>query len=128
MGNQPTKINSKQIGKLILRNLMIIGIIAGIYILFHLITKQSCPIYWLFHIPCPFCGMTRAHLAMLRLDFAAAFSYHPLFLLGVPYICLLFSEDLFSEKGKRIYNIVVTVLTVIFLVRYVISLFVGLIT
>ena len=30
-------------------------------------------------IPCPGCGMTRAWLAALRLDFAAAFAYHPLF-------------------------------------------------
>ena len=30
-------------------------------------------------IPCPGCGMTRAWLAALRLDYAAAFAYHPLF-------------------------------------------------
>ena len=35
-------------------------------------------------IPCPGCGMTRAHLAALRLDFRAAFYYHPLWFLPVP--------------------------------------------
>ena len=35
-------------------------------------------------IPCPGCGMTRAHLAALRLDFQAAFYYHPLWFLPVP--------------------------------------------
>lgn len=37
-------------------------------------------------IPCPGCGMTRAHLAALRLDFRGAFYYHPLWFLPVPLI------------------------------------------
>ena len=34
---------------------------------------SACPSYLIFHICCPFCGMTRAHLAALRLDFSDAF-------------------------------------------------------
>ena len=30
-------------------------------------------------IPCPGCGLSRAWLAVLRLDFAAAFQHHPMF-------------------------------------------------
>ena len=121
---QLLKKEKKKIGRIVLRNIIILAVIAGVYTVFNLLTKHGCPIRWLFHIPCPFCGMTRAHLAALRLDFAAAFAYHPLFLLGIPYVLLLIGEDLFSGKGKRIYNIVVAVLTVMFLVRYVISLFI----
>ena len=39
----------------------------------------GCPFYRLTGIPCPGCGMTRAFLAAARLDFGAAFAYHPLF-------------------------------------------------
>ncbi len=39
----------------------------------------TCPIKWLTGLSCPGCGMTRATLAALRLDFGAAVHYHPLF-------------------------------------------------
>ena len=37
--------------------------------------------FWLgtFGVPCPGCGMTRAWLAALQLDFSAAFTWHPMF-------------------------------------------------
>ncbi len=39
----------------------------------------GCPIRFLTGISCAGCGMSRAWLSLLRLDFAAAFAYHPLF-------------------------------------------------
>lgn len=44
----------------------------------------TCPIRWLTGISCAGCGMSRAWLALLRLDLSAAFAYHPLFWLPVP--------------------------------------------
>lgn len=41
--------------------------------------KYVCIFYRLFGIPCAGCGMTRAYLALLRLDIHAAFEYHCLF-------------------------------------------------
>lgn len=38
----------------------------------------TCPILWLTGISCAGCGMTRALLAAGRLDFGAAFAFHPL--------------------------------------------------
>lgn len=48
---------------------------------------------------CICCGMTRACLHALRLDFAAAFSYHPMFW-SVPVLVLefLFDGKLFGKK------------------------------
>lgn len=48
---------------------------------------------------CISCGMTRACLHALRLDFAAAFSYHPMFW-SVPVLVLefLFDGKLFGKK------------------------------
>ena len=63
---------------------------------------------------CPFCGMTRAHLAALRLDFSAALDHHPLFFLGLPYLFLLFHDSLFSKKGVRIKNLFCVFLTLAF--------------
>ena len=51
-------------------------------------------------IPCPGCGMTRAQLAALRLDFRAAFWYHPLWFLPLPLLAgqFLFPNGLFRNK------------------------------
>lgn len=38
-----------------------------------------CVFQWLFGVPCPGCGMTRAWLSVLRGQLTAAFAYHPLF-------------------------------------------------
>lgn len=51
-------------------------------------------------IPCPGCGMTRAHLAALRLDFQSAFFYHPLWFLPIPLaaVQLFFPRGIFRER------------------------------
>lgn len=71
---------------------------------------------------CPFCGMSRAHLAALRLDFSAAFGFHPLFFLGVPYLFLLLHDGLFSKKGKRLKNLLAALLTAAFLICWLLRL------
>lgn len=50
-------------------------------------------------IPCPGCGMTRAVFSALRLDFAAAFSYHWMFW-SVPVLLVMFLLDgkLFRQR------------------------------
>ncbi len=50
-------------------------------------------------IPCPSCGMSRAWLAVLRLDFSAAFSFHPMFW-SVPVFGWLLLYDLHPLKRQ----------------------------
>jgi hypothetical protein len=47
---------------------------------------KLCMFAVLFHVPCPGCGMTRAALAMLRGDFAHAYTLHPLSIVLVPFV------------------------------------------
>lgn len=47
------------------------------YPLFLELTGIGCPIRYVFGVQCPGCGMTRALLCALRLDFASAFAFHP---------------------------------------------------
>ena len=64
----------------------------------------SC--FWLatFGVPCPGCGMTRATLAALRLDFQEAFRMHPMFwampLLGVH---LFLDGGLFRHRWANVF-------------------------
>lgn len=44
-----------------------------------LLLDRGCLARRLTGIPCPGCGLSRAWLAALRLDFRGAFAYHPMF-------------------------------------------------
>lgn len=109
--------------KLILLHLFLIGAMAGGLSLMSRIFGGVCPMRMIFHIPCPFCGMTRAHLALLRLDFRGAFAEHPLFLFGLPYLFLLFHPTIFHGKWVKIRKIAIASLTFLFILTYFFRLF-----
>ncbi len=47
-------------------------------VLIYRLSDGVCPIRQLLGIPCPGCGMTRAVFSVLRGEFAAALTFHPL--------------------------------------------------
>lgn len=63
--------------------------------------RSLCILYNVFHVRCMGCGMTRAFISILQLDFIAAFNYNilsiPLFI-GVVLYCNLFLVDIFFGK------------------------------
>lgn len=64
----------------------------------------GCPIRKLTGFPCPGCGMTRACLAALRLDFSDAFRLHPLWILPVPLFLMSLRQPLFkSQRADRFF-------------------------
>lgn len=59
----------------------------------------SCLFQRFFGISCPGCGMTRAMLAALRLQFRAAFAYHPMFWsMPILYLYFLSDKGIFRKK------------------------------
>ena len=75
-------------------------------------------------LPCPGCGYSRALLAAAKLDFVAAWQFHPLFWL-FPLLILLFIKDgrIFQlEKANRILVILIALL---FAIVWVIRLSTG---
>ena len=61
--------------------------------------ERSCVIRGITGIPCPCCGLSRAWMAVLRLDFAAAFHYHPMFWsIPIFLLMLLFNGQLFQRR------------------------------
>lgn len=59
----------------------------------------TCPILFMTGISCAGCGMTRAWLSLFRLDFGAAFYYHPLFWLPALLIVLFLFEKEYLSNG-----------------------------
>ena len=49
----------------------------------------TCPVKHFLGVSCPGCGMTRACFSALRFDFAAAFYYHPLWIVMLPLVASL---------------------------------------
>ena len=76
----------------LLRFAPLILVILSVYLL------TGCPFRFLTGIPCPGCGMTRAVWALIRLDFSAAFRYHPLVFLMPVYAALLPLSRRISER------------------------------
>ena len=110
---------------LIIKYLSIIGAITLYIVLMNVIFGSSCLIKNLIHFPCPFCGMTRAHIAALKLDFITALRYHPMFFIGLPFLALVIFEENFTGKLKKISNITVTTIGLLFILVYVIRLICG---
>ncbi len=61
----------------------------GIWLAVCVVMDVSCIPRAITGIPCFSCGMSRAWLAVFRLDFAEAFTYHPMFW-AVPVVAMLY--------------------------------------
>ena len=96
---------------------------AAVIIIFFL---YKCPFEYIFGIPCPGCGMTRAFIALLKLNFTEAFYFHPLFPIVI--IVLIFAVlDYFKifAFSRKVKDIATIVIPFIFIAIYFIRLFGG---
>ena len=86
----------------------------------------KCPLDYLFGIPCPMCGITRAFLAALQGNFAVSFYYHPLWplvvIVLVAYILYYFGFIRISDKTFRIFAALFIIsIVVCFVYRHITS-------
>lgn len=104
---------------------MAIGILCIILIgLYAFIFK--CPSREWLGICCPGCGLTRACLAALRLDFGAAFYYHPLFWLVAPTIVLfLFRKPLRIPLSSKWWTVIGITVAFLMVAQFIIRLCLG---
>ena len=59
----------------------------------------GCPIKAATGLPCPGCGLTRGCMALLRLDFAGAFHWHPLsFLVPIIFFVYIFKDNRQTQR------------------------------
>ena len=82
----------------------------------------GCVIRRYIGIPCPGCGLTRAWFSALRLDFAAALRYHPMFW-SVPVFFLFVLFDGRLLKCDRWNNLLLYGLVAAYVGCYVARLF-----
>lgn len=101
--------------KLALFSLFIV--LAGMAVLL----QYQCPLLKLTGFICPGCGMSRAWLAALRLDFSQALYYNPMFWC-IP-VLMLFALYDFNLFRKRLFNILtLSLLGVAVMASYIVRL------
>lgn len=74
----------------LLKSIPGIFLVITVIVIYQLI---GCPFRFLFGIPCPGCGMTRAWLSFLQGDFIGAFRWHPLFPVVFPFILIIIVKN-----------------------------------
>ena len=62
----------------------------------------TCPIKFLLGVSCPGCGMSRALFSAVRLDFSAAFAYHPMWI-TLPFFAF-FLLLFYQKDNKRMFR------------------------
>ena len=100
-----------------------VGCGAFVVVIFYLLSNlfgSICPTYRVLGICCPFCGMTRAHRAAMKLDFSTAMYYNPAFFLGVPCIFFMVHEKLFAPRFDKHRKIAAGVLLGIICAVYIV--------
>ncbi len=93
---------------------IISGIIA-VYAVLSVLGVATCPSKVFFGIPCPGCGISRAFMSALQLDFAAAFEYNPLWIL-VPVVLIIVTALSAYDKNRAVEIIVIAFIVLAFLV------------
>jgi hypothetical protein len=88
-----------QPGRIVLNQLKLCLLLFIIYLILNLL-NIGCPIKAFTGISCPGCGMTRAVLSALQLNFRAAFYFHPLFLVTPVMFLLFLLQDFISKKYR----------------------------
>ena len=83
--------------------------------------KVGCPFLSLTGIPCVSCGMTRAVLSALKLDFKGAFEHNPMFW-SIPLIYWSVITEMSPFKSKKLNNIFLISLFGIIAVAYALRL------
>ncbi|CRF32187.1 hypothetical membrane protein [Brachyspira suanatina] len=82
---------------------------------------ELCMIRKVTGYPCPGCGMTRAHIEILKLNFKKAFYYHPLFIFpSIIFFIIIFKKKL--KIANYIYhnNYIIMSILLIFIIVYIV--------
>lgn len=91
--------------KRIFRNRVLWAVFAvSVFVAVMSVTGIGCPIKYLTGISCAGCGMTRALLCALSLNFEEAFAYHPLWAALIP-VCVMLAVLEIKKKKRAFYRL-----------------------
>lgn len=91
--------------------------ITAVYVVLHIL-NIGCPIRFITGISCAGCGMTRAWLSVLELNFLQAFHFHPLFW-TVPVISFVYlvRKRISNRTLRFVKGITIILFTTVYIMR-----------
>lgn len=91
--------------------------ITAVYVVLHIL-NIGCPIKFITGISCAGCGMTRAWLSVLELNFLQAFHFHPLFW-TVPVISFVYlvRKRISNRTLRFVKGITIILFTTVYIMR-----------
>lgn len=107
--------------KLFQKKYICLGVVIGIVIFLYFATGIGCPILHTTGIPCLGCGMSRACLHLLQLDFTGAFHYHPL-CFALPFIAVFLLLRFYEKISEKHYQQGLVCIAILFFVVYLFRL------
>jgi len=117
------------------KNNIIIIIMIFIYFIFSKLTSiRICPIYNIFSIPCPTCGLTRAYFALLEGDIITSLNYNilaiPIATIFILYLIFCFKDDINSTDKvgmffRKNYIWIILITAVVFVINWRINIYRG---
>lgn len=90
-----------------------------------LIFNKICPFAIFTGLPCPGCGITRAFIYFIKLQWRQAFSMNPCIFIWIPVLIILFINRylLYSVISPQIINRILVICGIISVIIYIIRMF-----
>ncbi|MBQ4262916.1 MAG: DUF2752 domain-containing protein [Bacilli bacterium] len=98
-------------------------------IIFYYFGIRFCPLFNLFHIPCPGCGLTRALKLLLKGKILESLKYNililPISIIVIIYVILLLikKEHLIENFAKKHKKIIIVIAIILTLITWIINIF-----
>lgn len=112
---------NKELKAKIFKHLRLLAILIIYFTLAYTIMNAldiPCVFRYFLKIPCPGCGITRAALSVLKLDFISALKYNP-FIFALPYVFIYIFFDL---KPKKVHDRIIFCIGVLWAIYWVFNL------
>jgi len=115
-------------GKIVLKKIGRAAVVAALLCSYMALTSflfgSVCVAEATIGLPCPGCGLTRAWLAALSLDFGRAFSYHPLFLIPPAFVAVYIYKKVKRANARtKWFDAVCVTVLLAFGVTYAVRMF-----
>ena len=112
--------------KLDKKDLIILLIVIGVILLLMFTGIYKCPFEYFLGIPCPTCGISRAIISLIHLDFYKSFYYYALWPLIVLFLIFIFLIWIGKIKvSNKTFNIICIVLGIIIIIYYIYRHIIG---